>query len=126
MDKALTPPWAKGLMYCELFFQLPFFFYATASLLSKNEGLRIPGIIYGSHTATTLIPILMYIWCFPEDVSPFLTQSDKIVLFLFYLPYLLIPLLFMIICVFNDTLFGEGGGIDRIGRQHATIKAKLY
>ena len=128
MDHDLTPSWAKGLMCCEVFFQLPFFVYASFMILNRKEGLRLPGIVYGAHTATTLVPILIYIWTFPEDSAPFPNQSDKLILFMFYLPYLVVPMVFCIYCLFNERLFKENEDeeLSPISRQNATIKAKLY
>lgn len=52
-------PWFLSFLVCELFFQLPFFFAAVRALWTGREhSIRIPGIIYGVHVATTVIPLL--------------------------------------------------------------------
>jgi uncharacterized membrane protein YhdT len=62
--------WFSSLIYCELIFQLPFFFVATNMLISypsnatSQTPMHYPGwfktacLIYGSHVSTTLVPIL--------------------------------------------------------------------
>jgi hypothetical protein len=80
------PVWFRSFIWCELFVQLPFFFFATAALINKWNSIRIPGIIYGVHVATTLVPILSeFIF------TPFLTETEKLTLVGFYYPYFLIP-----------------------------------
>ena len=77
-----TPPlWLKALICCELTFQLPFFFYAVWALLSKSESIRFPGLIYGAHTATTMVPVLSH-FIFAEDIK----VEEKAVLIGFYAP----------------------------------------
>lgn len=50
------PPWFKGIVYVEVFGQVPFFVAAVYAWLRKANWIRIPTIIYGAHTATTLVP----------------------------------------------------------------------
>ena len=52
------PVWFKSLILFELLFQLPFFFVGYHAFYHGRNWVRIPGIAYGVHTATTLIPIL--------------------------------------------------------------------
>ena len=61
-------------------------------MIYKKNMIRIPGIIYGTHVATTLIPILGE---FLMDRR--LHASERNVLLGFYLPYLIIPALFAIV-----------------------------
>lgn len=82
------PAWFKSFIVAELLFQLPFFFVATYGLLFKKNWIRIPSIIYGTHVATTLLPILA-----DTLTSAVTTQQQKLVLFGFYFPYFLIPAL---------------------------------
>jgi hypothetical protein len=109
--------WFSSVIYCELLFQLPFFFVAAKTLLSypshnktgsnkndeddvKNNTItsdesypnwfRLLCLIYGSHVTTTLIPIL----------STFIMSSDmstiqKSLTISVYSPYLIFPLLLM-------------------------------
>ncbi len=80
------PAWFKSFIVAELLFQLPFFFVATYGLLYKKNWIRIPSIIYGTHVATTVWPIIADL--IMSDVN---TVSEKYVLFGFYFPYFLIP-----------------------------------
>ncbi|PAA61451.1 hypothetical protein BOX15_Mlig015329g1 [Macrostomum lignano] len=59
----LKPPaWYKSLCVCEITFQAPLIFLCTyAFVLGGRRWIRIPAIIYGTHVATTLIPILAHI-----------------------------------------------------------------
>ena len=50
------PPWFKGIVYVEVFLQVPFFLAAIVAWLRRSNWIRIPTIIYGAHTATTLVP----------------------------------------------------------------------
>jgi hypothetical protein len=49
--------------------------------MKKKESLKLPGIVYGAHTATTMIPILSH-FAFAEDLK----VEEKLVLVGFYLP----------------------------------------
>ena len=55
---AAQPVWFKSMILFELLFQLPFFFVGFYAFYKQCNWIRIPGIAYGVHTATTLIPIL--------------------------------------------------------------------
>ena len=57
-------------------------------------------IVYGTHTATTLIPILSEI-----AYSDVLTFSEKNILISFYLPYFIIPAILTIYFVFHTDPF---------------------
>eukprot|EP00002_Diphylleia_rotans_P020149 TRINITY_DN3908_c0_g1_i1.p1 TRINITY_DN3908_c0_g1~~TRINITY_DN3908_c0_g1_i1.p1 ORF type:complete len:173 (-),score=39.43 TRINITY_DN3908_c0_g1_i1:244-762(-) len=100
-----SPIWLQAFTYCELFFQLPFFFFAIKSILTRDNRIRIPGIIYGAHVATTLAPILFGFWV--GEYAMDLTQSNKIALTLLYLPYLIIPLLMVFKYALNPTPYGK-------------------
>ncbi|MCO5586463.1 hypothetical protein L7F22_040403 [Adiantum nelumboides] len=105
-----TPPFFKGLVYAEIFLQLPlvianaYAFYhgmlfpssswsesLIIQVLFENVGCflctrwaKTTGLIYGVHTATTMIPIL-------TDVLSS-NVSTKATLMGIYIPYLMIPL----------------------------------
>lgn len=81
------PIWLKSFLICEALFQLPFFFVASYALYAKKNFIRIPMIIYCSHVATTVVPILSEFY-FSEE----LTDQQRTQLVLFYVPYLIIPL----------------------------------
>lgn len=78
----LNPTWFVSLVWFELLFQLPFFFVAIYAYLSRSKWIRIPLIVYGIHTATTLIPIL----------GEILFVLNNIKLALIYAPYFILPL----------------------------------
>jgi hypothetical protein len=89
-------PWFQSLVVCELLLQVPYFFLAVHMLTktettTKNQ-IRLPSwfrslsIVYGAHTATTLVPILATI-LLHDDISTF----EKMTLFGFYAPYFLLP-----------------------------------
>jgi hypothetical protein len=94
------PVWLKSFIFAELVFQLPFFFVAIYGLYFKKNWIRIPSIIYGIHVSTTVWPILSSI-----VFSELNTDSEKIILFSCYAPYLLIPLLLAIYMTFNEVPF---------------------
>ena len=52
------PVWFKALVAGELLLQLPFFGVAVYAFMRKCDWIRMPAIIYATHTCTTLIPIL--------------------------------------------------------------------
>ena len=118
-------PWFSSLISLEVFFQLPFFFVAVYALLqqqsksreenNKNALIRGDGLfrslcmIYGSSTATTLVPILASLL---TDHGT--TVGEKGVLLGFYLPYLIFPLWLLVIAVCEENVFGakEAGKKD--------------
>ena len=112
----LHPPqtWFSSLVAIEVLFQLPFFFLAVYAIFNSNrngknkntlfrgDGLfRSLCIIYGSSTATTLIPIFASILTDADS-----TPSEKGVLLSFYLPYIVFPLWLVIIAVCEQNVFG--------------------
>ena len=104
--------WFSSLVAIEVLFQLPFFFVAVYAIFNSNrtnkntlirgDGLfRSLCIIYGSSTATTLIPIFASIMTERET-----TTGEKGVLLTFYLPYIVFPLWLVIISVCEQNVFG--------------------
>ena len=109
-DNLMQPPaydvWFSSVVACEILFQLPFFAYAVYALLDpervNGRGIfRSACLIYGSHTATTLVPILATIATDPET-----NWAQRATLFGFYLPYLVFPLWLVYIAVRNEDVFG--------------------
>ena len=107
-------PWFSSLVSIEVMFQLPFFFLAIYALLQQPKDpqkrtIRGDGpfkslcIVYGSSTATTLVPILQHILTDEET-----ELSEKGILLSFYLPYLIFPLWLVVIAVCNEDIFGSG------------------
>ncbi|XP_010115703.1 PREDICTED: transmembrane protein 97 [Chlamydotis macqueenii] len=102
----LQPPeWFKAFIYCEAFFQLPFFpVGAYAFLKGGCKWIRTPAIIYSTHVATTLLPILAHILFHDFSSSEHLgpqTQHERLVLLSIYVLYLLIPLLILFTMLYN-------------------------
>jgi len=81
------PEWFRHIVFCEITMQLPFFFFATGMLWNRSNTLRLPGLLYGSHVATTMAPILGHFY-----FSTALTSSQRASLIAVYSPYLIIPL----------------------------------
>lgn len=109
-------PWFSSLVALEVLFQLPFFFLAVYALLQqsknnkkRNENALIQGdgifrslcIVYGSSTATTLVPIFASVFTDHDT-----TMGEKGVLLGFYLPYLVFPLWLVVIAVCEENVFG--------------------
>jgi hypothetical protein len=108
-------PWFSSLVSIEVIFQLPFFFFAIYAILQQQKDphkrtIRGDGpfkslcIIYGSSTATTLVPILQSILSNEET-----NMSEKGILLGFYLPYLIFPIWLVIIAACNEDVFGVDG-----------------
>ncbi|KAG2483913.1 hypothetical protein HYH03_017234 [Edaphochlamys debaryana] len=111
---ATNPVWFKSLICCELTFQLPFFFIATYAFITKANWIRIPCIIYGSHVATTVVPILGD-FLFGPEAGP-----NKYVLASINAPFLVIPLLLVIRMAMVEQPWGSvGAGKRRGGKSKA-------
>ena len=114
-DNLMTPPhplFLQSFVTCEILFQLPFFVIASYVLLNSHKKdiaasgsgwFRTACLIYGTHTATTLVPILSTI-VFDESLN----VTEKSVLFCFYLPYLIFPVWLVIIAAVSENVFGDG------------------
>lgn len=82
------PPFLQSFIIAEAIFQLPFFFVFLYALITKKNWIRIPSILYGSHTATTVWAIL-YEFALSKEID----MHTKLVLISLYYPYFLIPLI---------------------------------
>ncbi len=80
-------PWFRALICGELTLQLPFFFFACYAFARRRNWIRIPALIYGVHTATTMLPIFFELAA--SNKVP--TQSARVQLFALYAPYALLP-----------------------------------
>ncbi|XP_075760969.1 sigma intracellular receptor 2 [Pelodiscus sinensis] len=97
----LEPPaWFKSCIYCEAFLQMPFFPIAAYAFFKGGcKWIRTPAIIYSTHVATTLVPILAHILFHDFAASKHLgpkTQQERLTLLSIYVPYLLIPILILL------------------------------
>lgn len=116
--KAPFETWFQAtVLFGEIFFQLPFFFYALYGLMnpSKIDGrgrFRSLCMVYGAHTSTTMIPILA---CHVQNQDA--TLMEKIGVISIYLPYLIFPLWLVFICVFSDDVFCSSSvSVSGVGR----------
>jgi hypothetical protein len=94
-----TPLFFKGLIGFEII-QIPFFFIAIYALIFKKNWIRIPAIIYSSHVVTAVSLILLEFY-----YSILLDNQQRVILFSFYLPYLLLPLSLLFYMSFVVTPF---------------------
>ena len=97
------PAWFTSFVIAEMCMQLPFFFVATYGFLFKKNWIRIPSIVYGAHVSTTLLPILLEL-----HMATNVTYDQKVMLYSFYAPYLIIPALLCAYMCFVPLPFGGG------------------
>nr|XP_057902767.1 sigma intracellular receptor 2 [Doryrhamphus excisus] len=104
----LDPPeWFKTFVFCEALLQTPFFPVAAyAFFKGGRHWIRTPAIVYSTHVATTMIPILSHILFhqFPEDGprGP-QTPRERWMLASIYAPYLFIPVLLLCTMLMSST-----------------------
>jgi len=102
------PGWLQLIIWCELLLQVPFFFAATYAFVRGSKWIRIPAIVYGTHTSTTLMPILGAFWLSngqKEYPGYNLSFEDKAKLTLLYIPYLIMPFLLVVKMVAREDPF---------------------
>lgn len=104
----LDPPeWFKSFVFCEALLQTPFFPIAAYAFLKGGcKWIRIPAIVYSTHVATTLIPILAHIlfYQFPLKPNPGpQTVQERWLLVSIYAPYLLVPVLLLLTMLMSST-----------------------
>ena len=114
------PVWFKSFILFELLFQLPFFFIGYHAFYHGRNWVRIPGIAYGVHTATTLVPILAEILAAESIPSP----AARAQLFLIYLPYLVIPAMIAILLALEEKPFGKAGDVPVTTKTSRRSKTK--
>ena len=97
--------WFQSIVVFEMIFQLPFFFcavhfFSDPTVVTYPLWFHRACIIYGSHTATTLVPILPTLWF--QDINHNNNNDEnedwiapplekRILLVLIYLPYFVFP-----------------------------------
>lgn len=108
------PTWFSSMVAIEVLFQLPFFVLALYAMLQqskkrsdnpliKGDGIfRSLCLIYGSSTATTLVPIFSTILV-DQDTN----VGEKGVLLSFYLPYFIFPVWLVVIAVCEENIFAS-------------------
>lgn len=106
------PEWFKSFIFCEAFLQLPFFPIAAYAFLKGGcRWIRTPTILYATHVATTLLPILSHILFYQFPGKPIAgpqTSQERWLLFSIYFPYLLVPLLLLLTMLLSSTYNSEG------------------
>jgi len=105
--------WFLSITGCESIFQIPFFFVAVYALLNptKIDGrgwFRSACLIYGAHVTTTLVPC--YAVIITDPGSDFL---QKLILSVFYSPYLLFPLWLTVIGVLSEDVFANDSSVNQ-------------
>lgn len=96
--------WFQSLICCEMLFQLPFFFVAVNMLSSSDrteypDWFRIQCVAYGSHTATTMVPILAAL-----STNTNATLFGRLLILLVYFPYLIFPLWILFLAATRSSL----------------------
>mmetsp|Transcript_50050 Transcript_50050/g.98895 ORF Transcript_50050/g.98895 Transcript_50050/m.98895 type:complete len:169 (-) Transcript_50050:161-667(-) len=104
---ALDLLWFRHIVMGELLLQLPFFFVASYMLYQRQNSLRLPALLYGSHVMTTMIPILGHLAA-TNDVG----IEKKTLLISVYAPYLLIPL-WLVVAMLRGQPFGQRGDHEK-------------
>jgi hypothetical protein len=101
---AFAGPWFQSFVVGELLFQLPFFCLAVRMMLSSTrttfwpDWFRTACIIYGTHTSTTLIPILAQVIFNPDS-----NTVEKLMTVSVYLPYLIFPVWLTVLAVMDTS-----------------------
>lgn len=92
-DSLMTAPfdkWFTAIVWCECLFQFPYFFIALQMMLRGSspwpEWFRTASIVYGAHTSTTLLPIMVEIYYNKQASSNWIAYT-----LLLYVPYLIVP-----------------------------------
>ncbi|KAL0972726.1 hypothetical protein UPYG_G00193970 [Umbra pygmaea] len=111
----LDPPtWFKSFIFCEALIQTPFFpIAAYAFLKGRCRWIRMPAIVYSTHVATTLVPILAHILYYPFPMEPNpgpQNQKERWTLVAIYAPYLLVPLMMLVTMLFSPAYCPSANG----------------
>ncbi|KAG7233551.1 hypothetical protein INR49_006879 [Caranx melampygus] len=101
------PPWFRSFIVCEALLQTPFFPVAAYAFLRGGcRWIRTPAIIYSTHVATTLVPILAHILFHQFPTAPHpgpQTLQERWLLVSIYAPYLLVPVLILLTMLLSST-----------------------
>ena len=93
------PPWFRVLVWGELILQLPFFFLASFAYATGKQWIQKPAIVYGLCVGSTTVPMLAEFALSPR------TDFKRGSLLMFYVPYLVIPLLMAFRMLASDRAF---------------------
>ncbi|XP_061418155.1 sigma intracellular receptor 2 [Lethenteron reissneri] len=122
---ANPPAWFFTFIYCEIFLQLPFFpIAAYAFYKGGRRWIRIPALVYASHVATSLLPILSHVllqdFTVPPGTKGVVGPSnvhERLSLAAVYLPYLLVPLLIIATMCLSSTYAGPPAPVALSAKQ---------
>jgi hypothetical protein len=89
-----NPLWFMAFVAGEVFLQLPVFLPLAWGILRQAAWVRIPSIVYGTHVATTLIPMLAEFY--------FAGPQPQWLALAIYFPYFILPLLLVLRMWFCD------------------------
>jgi len=100
------PQWFRSFVWCEMFLQFPFFFFAVYAFWKGNcRWIRIPAIVYSTHVATTVWPIIFHImrhdFTGSKPPGPS-TMEERLKLLAIYAPYFVVPLLLLLTMLFSS------------------------
>ncbi|KAM6945978.1 sigma intracellular receptor 2 [Aplochiton taeniatus] len=101
----LDPPiWFKSFIFCEALVQTPFFPIAAYAFFKGGcKWIRTPAIVYATHVATTLVPILAHILFYTFPSTGPQSTKQRYTLVSIYAPYLLVPLMLLATMLFSST-----------------------
>ncbi|XP_030009027.1 sigma intracellular receptor 2 [Sphaeramia orbicularis] len=101
------PAWFGSFIVCEALLQLPFFPVAAYAFWKGGcRWIRTPAIVYSTHVATTLVPILAHILFYSFPSEPHLgpqTMQERWFLVSIYAPYLIIPVMLLLTMLLSST-----------------------
>jgi len=103
-----VPRWAFGIMCIEVTGQFACFFLGAHALWHRKPWFRTLGLAYGTHVATTLVPILAHLLLEPLDPScrdNVATPAQRLQLTALYLPWLVLPSLLALKCAVKPRYF---------------------
>lgn len=111
---AHPPAWFQTFIWFEILIQLPFFFvalYAYWKGVSRCQWIRLPIVVYSTHTLTALICIYNHIFFnnFSNEIYPGpSTLTERMMLALFYFPYFIVPLMLFVDSLFSPLYYTLG------------------
>jgi len=101
--------WFLSLVATELLIQLPFFFVALYAFVARREWIRVPLVAYGGFVTATMVPILSEL-----ALAEGLGAGKRAALLMMYVPYLVVPAVFVVWECRRERLFA--GGTEDGGR----------
>lgn len=103
MGNARELLWFQSLVTCELLFQVPYFlaavyFFRRETASAYPDWFRSVSIMYGAHTATTMVPILTIL-----ATNEAASLQERVLVTSMYFPYLIFPLWILWIAATDNT-----------------------